>query len=230
MSRWLCLLLALSCSGQIARTGTSCTGTSSCTPTSVTGDLHVAYAGRNASATAPTLAAGWTNLGTASINGTSSADSAVRMACKVATSNNEASGTFTNAGTFLLQVYTGFLSGTTATCASVIMGTPSFFTTAPNTTSTTETFNTVTNTNADSWDVGFGYCSACTAGIATAPTGMANQLSITGPPGTGGHDTNGPTSAFNTANVTLTTAGRIITGVVEIKAPLTGQIRHRVIQ
>lgn len=223
----LLLALALPCWGAIARVAANCTGTTSCTATgSVTGDLHIALAGRNGSQTAPALPAGWTSLGTVSINGTGSADSSARMACKVATSNDEASGTFTNAGTLILMVYTGFLPGTTATCASTIMGTPSFFSTAPNTTDTTATFNAITVANSDSWVVGFGWCSACTAGIATAPTGMANRDSITGPPGEGGHDTNGTTSGFSSANVTLTTAGRIITGTVEIKAPLASRVRH----
>ena len=201
----------------------NCTGASSCSTTNSTGDLEIAYAGRNGSSgsTAPSLPAGWTNVGTASINGTGSADSSVRMACKVATGSNEASGTFTNADQLTIHVYSGQRGGTTATCASAILGTPSFFTTTVDTTSTTETFNSITNGDSSSWVAGFGYCSACTAGIDTAPTGMSNRSSRTAPPSIGGHDTNGGVSSWTTADVTLTTAGRIITGTVEIKAPVT---------
>jgi hypothetical protein len=218
------LLLVAGCAfGSITRVAANCTGTSSCTTTgNAIGDLEIAYAGVNLSATAPTVATGWTSVGTGTINGTSTADSAVLMACKVATGTSEASNTFTNATSLIIMVYRGQKAGTTATCASAILGTPSFFTSTVNTTSTTETFNAITNSSGDSFDAGFGYCSACTAGIATAPTAMSNQNSITGPPGMGGHDTNAGGSSFSSANVTLTTAGRIITGTVEIKATCTG--------
>jgi hypothetical protein len=212
-------LFSVGASAQIARVAANCTGTSSCTTTgNAVGDLEIAYAGINASATAPTTATGWTSVGTSTINGTSTADSAVRMACKVATGTSEASNTFTNATSLIIMVYRGQAAGTTATCASAILGTPVFTASTVNTTTTTETFGALTNADASSWDVGFGYCSACTAGIGTAPSGMANQNSITGPPGMGGHDTNAKAASFASANVTLTTAGRIITGTVEIKA------------
>ena len=195
---------------------TDCVGTSSCTASNLTGDLEIAYAGRNSSATAPSNASGWTNVGTKTINGTSSNDSGVRMSCRVTTSDNQASGTFTNASSLVIHVYRNQAAGTTATCASAILGTPSFFASTVNTTSTTETFNSVTNGDAASWDAGFGYAPSATGGITTAPTGMTNRSSN----GTiiAGHDTNGPVASFTGSNVTLTTAGRIITGVVEISA------------
>ncbi len=201
---------------------TSCTGTSSCTAANTSGDIELAYAGRNGSggSVAPTVPAGWTSIGSGSINGTSSADSSTVLACKITTSNSEASTTFTNAGTFIILVYRGQHSGNTAACTAggTIVGTPSFFTSTVNTLPTTETFNTVNNGDAAAWDVGFGYCSACTGGIATAPAAMTNRTSITGPPGSGGHDTNAAVASFSTANVTLTTGTRIITAVVEVKA------------
>jgi len=215
----LLLLLCVPGMAQIARVSANCTGTSSCTTTgNATGDLEIAIAGRDGSSTAPTTATGWTSVGTATINGTSTADSAIRVACKVATGANEASNTFTNADKVVVMVYNGQAAGNTATCASAILGTPSFFTSTVNTTTTTETFNAITSSNAASWIVGLGYCSACTAGIGTAPTGMANRSSVTGPPAAGGHDTNGTAASFSSANVTLTTAGRILTATVEIKA------------
>lgn len=224
MRRLLTLMvLATSAFGQIATTGTPCSGVSSCTPTAAIGTLELALAGRNASAVAPTNT-GWTSLGTASINGTGSADSSVNLMCKVPTTTNEASGTFTNADAVSIVLFSGNTLGiTTATCAQAFgtVGAGNFFKSTVNTTTVTETFNTVTNGNASSWNAGLGYCSACTAGIGTAPAAMTNRTSGgTGPPSMGGHDTNATTSQYNTANVTLTTAGRIITAVVEILAPV----------
>jgi hypothetical protein len=224
MNRALLALLALlllcgAASGQIARVAANCTGTTSCTTTgNAIGDLEIAYAGINATSTKPTNAA-WTAVGAGiALNGTSTADSAVQMFCKVATGTNEASGTFSSTDHVVIMVYTGYRSANTATCATNALGTPSYFASTVNTTTTTETFNAITSGDASSWIVGFGYCSACTAGIATAPTGMANRSSLAGPPSIAGHDTNATAASFSSANVTLTTVGRILTGTVEIKA------------
>ena len=188
-----------------------------CTSTNASGDLQIAWAGRDASYTAPSLASGWTNVGTQAINGSLTADSAVRLACRVTTSANQAVNTFANASKLIIVNYTGYHAGTTATCASTILGTPSFFASVINTTPTTETFNTVTNSDSLSWDAAFGFCSGCTTGIGTAPATMSNNTSVAGPPAVGAHD-KGPAAGFTTADVTLTTEGRIITAVVEIKA------------
>lgn len=222
MLRWLAisiLLLPVFTWAQIARTGTPCTAAgSSCTPTAASGVLQIAYAGRDGSATAPSLASGWTSVGTATINGTSSADSAARMACRITGSANQASGTFTNATTLIVVSYTGFKPIGAGTCASTTLGTPSFFTSTVNTTTTTETFNSITTSDSSSWVFGAGYAPAATAGMNTAPSGMSNITSQ----GTieGAHDTNGGVSSFSSANVTTTTASRIITGTVEIKSNL----------
>ncbi|MFI5112836.1 MAG: hypothetical protein ACHP9S_08425 [Terriglobales bacterium] len=193
----------------------SCSGTTSCAsvPAHQAGDLFIAYAGRDASTTASTNPSGWTSVGTQSINGTSTAKSVVRVSCKIAASASETATGFTNAGALEVQIYRGTDITGSGTCGA--LGTPSFFATAINTTSTTETFNTVTNGASSSWDAGFGYAPAATAGMSTAPTNMINR----GVSGTimGGHDV-GPVAGFTTASVTTTTAGRIITAVVEIKA------------
>jgi len=193
----------------------SCSGTTSCAsvPAHQAGDLFIAYAGRDGSTTASTNPSGWTSVGTQSINGTSTADSVVRVSCKIAASASETATGFTNAGALEVQIYRGTDITGSGTCGA--LGTPSFFATAINTTSTTETFNTVTNGASSSWDAGFGYAPAASAGMSTAPTNMINR----GVSGTimGGHDV-GPVAGFTTASVTTTTAGRIITAVVEIKA------------
>ena len=180
--------------------------------------MFIVYAGRDGSTTAATLPTGWTNVGTSSINGTSTADSVVRVACKVATTTSETVTGFTNAGAIIATIYRGQASGG---CATAALGAPVFTDSTVNTTTTTETFGAATNVFSTSWDVGFGYAPAATGGIVTAPTGMTNRTSQ----GTimGAHDTNGGVSSFSSANVTLTTAGRVITAVVEIIAPCSGR-------
>jgi trimeric autotransporter adhesin len=215
----LFLLVATSASAAITHvTGADCNGTSSAnscaTSGALTGDLQLAYAGRDGSTTAPTNAS-WTSVSTSSINGTGSADSSVNLFCRVLTGNDAATGTFANAGRVNIQTYRGYATATTATCATAALGTPVFTKTSINTTSTTETFASVTNAAATSWDVGFGYAPAATAGLNTAPTGMTNRT--LGGVILGGHDTNAAVSSYSTANVTITTASRIITVVVEIK-------------
>jgi hypothetical protein len=202
---------AISFIGQCAAAATSCTP-----PAHAIGDLFVAAAGRDASATAPTLPSGWTSVTTASINGTSSADSALLVACKVATTTSETATGFTNAGWLAVHIYRGQKGGDTAACASTILGTPQNFTSTVNTTTTTVTYNSVTNADANSWDVGLGFAPAATAGLTTAPTSMTNRSTI-GSTKLAGHDTNAGVSSWTTANVTITTASRVITSVIEIK-------------
>jgi len=211
-------LLSLPAWGAISKISADCTGTNACTTTgNAAGDLELAWACRDGSATAPATPAGWTSVGTKTINGTSSADSACKFLCKVATGADEASGTFTNATSTEIQVYRGQATGATAVCATNIVSAPAanFFATAINTTSTTETFNAATAATPGSWFAGFGYAPAATAGMSTAPTGMTNRNAV----GTvmGGHDTNAVAASFASANVTITTASRIITVVAEIK-------------
>src|SRR5688572_28676621 len=86
--------------GQCAAAATSCSP-----PTHAVGDLFIAAAGRDASQTAPTLPSGWTSVTTPSINGTSSNDSALLVACKVATTTSETATGFTNAGWLAVHVY-----------------------------------------------------------------------------------------------------------------------------
>ncbi len=169
----------------------SCTGTTSCTsvPAHQVGDLFLAFVGRDSSANAPTLPSGWTSVTTNSIaSGTGSAKSVILVACKVATTNTETITGFTNGSNLVAHIYRGQRAGLTAACASTVLGTPVNWTTTVNTTATTETFSAVTNGDASSWDVGFGYAPAATAGISTAPTGMINRSAASTK--AGGHDTN----------------------------------------
>lgn len=195
-----------------------CTGTTSCTPpTHAVGDLFLVAVGRDATVTAPTLASGWTQVTAPSINGTSTADSVMLVACKVATSTSETVTGFTNGANLVAHVYRGAAAGSTSTCASSILGTPSNFTSTVNTTTTTVTYNSITNRDSASWDVGFAYAPAATAGLGTAPSGMTAR-SLAGSTKAAGNDTNAGVSSYSTANVTVTTAGRVITSTFEIKA------------
>lgn len=192
----------------------SCNGASSCTATNQIGDLQIAYAGRDGTTTQASTPAGWISVSSSNINGSGAADSVVTLFCRVATSANQASGTFTNATAVNISTYRGNLFTTNANCATAL-GTPVFTKTTVNMTSTTETFGSVTNAAATSWDVGFGYAPAATAGMNTAPTGMTNRNTLATTMGV--HDTNAAVASYSTANVTITTASRIITVVVEVK-------------
>ncbi len=66
------------------------------------GDLLVIFAWRNGSTTPPSLPAGWTNVGT-----NTGTTSSVRVGYKVATSNSQTSGTWTNATTLSCSIYRG---------------------------------------------------------------------------------------------------------------------------
>lgn len=209
------IALTLPSFAAVARTS-SCTGTSSCTPANGNGDLQVAFACVNLTSTAPTNATGWTSVGTATINGTSTADSACRVSCKVSTGASEASNTFTSATSLNILTYSGVASGNTASCATNIV-TSSTFTTTINTTPTSATWNAVTNVDSNSWDAGFIYAPAATAGLTTnVPGGMTNVTSA----GTvmAAHDTNAATASFTTTSTSWTTGSRGITAVVQIKS------------
>jgi hypothetical protein len=210
----LIIACAFPAAAQISFVG-QCSGTTSCTPPAhAVGDLFIAYAGRDATTTASTNPAAWTSVTTQSINGTSTADSVIRLSCKVATTTSETATGFTSAGSLVVLIYRGQAAGNTATCASIMVGTFSLSTI--NTTTTTVTFPARTNTDASSWDAGFVYAPAATAGIGTAPTGMQNRASSGNI--SAGDDTNGATSAFSSANITITTASRVISATIEIKA------------
>ena len=89
---------------------TSATGTTSATiPSHAAGDLIVAFAYRDGNTTRPTLPSGqnWTQL--TSANGANS--NSHTLAIKTATSSSEATGTFTNATSFIVVVVKTDISG-----------------------------------------------------------------------------------------------------------------------
>lgn len=194
-----------------------CTGTTSCVPPAHrSGDLFIVGVGRDATTTAPTIPAGWTSVTTPSINGTTTADSVMAVVCRVATTNAETITGFTNGANLVALVYRGQRAANTTNCASATLGTPQNFTSTINTTTTTVTYNGVTNLNADSWNAALVYAPAATVGLGTAPTSMTNRA-LAGATKAAGHDTNAKVSSWSTANVTITTASRVITSVIEIK-------------
>jgi hypothetical protein len=210
------VLISSSAFAQISYVG-QCTGTTSCTsPTHQTNDLFLIGVGRDGSTTAPTIPGGWTAIGSAqTINGTSTADSYFRTFCKIAASSGETVTGFTSASNVTVVVYRGTKQ---ASDCSTVVGTPVTNTTAINTTTTTVTYGTVTNGDSRGWDVGFAYAPAATAGLGTAPTGMTNRAT-SGSTKLSAHDTNAAVASFTTQNVTVTTAGRVMTLVMEIEAP-----------
>lgn len=77
------------------------TGTTSATlPAHQTGDLILGFAFRDGSTTLPTLPTGWSSIDTNTTTST-----AARLAYKVATSNSETTGTWTNASSVIFLVY-----------------------------------------------------------------------------------------------------------------------------
>lgn len=95
------------------------------------GDLLLMWAFRDGNTTAPSIPAGWTDLGTNSGNGCSA-----RLGYKIAASGSETSGTWTNASVLACMVYRGTSnipgavafntgSGTTVTAPALTMQDPS---------------------------------------------------------------------------------------------------------
>ena len=213
-----CFLLFAATAFAITPIG-SCTGTTSCTPPAhLTGDIFLAFATRNGSATAPTNPSGWTSVTTVTIAGAGSADSAVRLSCKITTSGSDTATGFTNSSNLIVLVYRGQAAGLTAACTNggVILGTAQTFSTAPNTTSQTLAYQGVTTGSPSSWVAGFGFAHAATD-VEQAPTGMTNRASSGAGPEAAGHDTNAGVSSFASANVTVNVASRLISITIEIK-------------
>jgi hypothetical protein len=151
----------------ITRIGTSAIeGTTITIPgTYQAGDIILIYAYRSAT-TAPSLPAGWTNIGTASAGATS-----YRLGWKLAASASETSGTWTNATGLVCWVGRGISTSKTPVGNST------------GNTGTTATPNFGTNTllsNGGSWIVAFAANHSTTSTLETPPTGMVNRVDLVG--------------------------------------------------
>lgn len=192
--------------------GGSCSGTTSCTPSSSAPmQLEIAFAFRAGSTTAPSLPSGWTSIATRT--GTSSS---ARIACRVAyTSTPAASGTFTNATNLGIVGYKGTGARALQDCAFVAVAIGG---STPNSdSSTSPSFNTVTMTNSSgtSWVLGM-MGDATTSNVCT-PSGMSNVSGST-VGDVSFNDTNGGVSNWSTTTCTTGSSADWITFTLEILA------------
>lgn len=172
-------------------------------PAHQAGDLIIIWAFRDGSTTNPTVAAGYTTI-TVTTDGTTCS---ISMGWKIAASNAETSGTWTNATSTAAFVFRG------------ASGVSTNFSTA--TTGATQTWNAVTLTGKKSWLVGFvGHRSTDTTSLTTPPTGFINLTSTLGATcDVAVHCTEGPVlDSYVTNNTTSGgTDSGAITAIVEIK-------------
>lgn len=172
------------------------------------GDLIIIFAFRTAT-TAPSLPAGWTSLSTASAGASS-----FTLGYKLAISNADTSGTWTNATGLVCHVYRGLATNKTPIGAS---------------TNTTATSATVTygalnlQCPGTSWLVAFGATKTAASSLETPPTSMTNAATAVGAATEyAGHDTNGVytvgAGAWPSTNVSVGTSAEYRTCVVEIFA------------
>lgn len=131
-------------------------------PTHATGDLILMYAFRDGNVTAPTIPGGWTQL-----TATSGTLSSAVLAYKVAASNAETSGTWTNATALSCVVKSGWYVGVASANSGVsaTVGYPAL---------------TLRNTDGTSKVVAFGAHRSPIGTMATAPTGMAVSNNLEG--------------------------------------------------
>lgn len=177
-------------------------------PTHVAGDVITMIAVR-ADTTIPTVPAGWTTLDSSTVTGLSSV-----YAYKVAASNAETSGTWTNATRLVSTVYRGVGSGS---IGAAVKTTGS---------GTTLTYGAVTLavTNGTSWVVASAtHANAVSTGAQVAPTGMTNRAeSGATTPRTGMHDTNGGVSSWSSQNVAMSGSGAWVSYTLELPMQVTG--------
>lgn len=183
----------------------SAAGTNTATaPSHAVGDLMLVCATRNASNTAPTLPAGWTNVGT--ITGTTNS---MRVGYKIATSTSDATGTWTNATETVIHIYrptAGNISEVGASKGTTGTVTPASYAGL-----------TLVDQTGASWIACFGEAKGAATTIEGPPTGTTlRQDNIqTGELAT--FDTNAGVSSWSTTTVSYTgTATTWKTFTVEI--------------
>lgn len=181
-----------------------------------TGDLLIIYAFRDGSTTAPTIPAGWTQVG---LNTGTTVSSATGY--RVATSGSETSGTWTNADAMVCHVYRGQLA----------TGTPIVNPGAQAGTSTTVNYSGIVTMTGPgtSWVALFAGHSSIDTSLETPKTGTVNRSDNVGAIcEVAGHDTNGTVASFSFGSVNVGgTSGNYITKTIEILAATstTGQAK-----
>lgn len=181
-----------------------------------TGDLLIMFAFRDGSTTAPSIPAGWTQIG---LNTGTSVSSTT--AYRVATSSSETSGTWTNANAIVCHVYRGQLA----------TGTPVVNSGAQAGTGTSVNYSGIITMTGPgtSWVALFAGHSSIDTSLETPKSGTVNRSNNVGATcEVAGHDTNGTVASFSFGSVTVGgTSGNYITKTVEILAATatTGQIK-----
>lgn len=189
--------------GAISRDG-SCSGTTNCTVStgaSANGDLAIFYAYRNASTTAPSLPAGYTNIA----NSTAGTTNSYRIYCHVASGTGDASGTATNATGIVAVWYTGTAATTTAACATqgVALGVIAAANASAGTAATSVTYAGLTTSSGagTSWIAGF--MGDTVASDNCTPTGMSGIVTANQ---TTASDTNAAVASWASVSCTVTSA------------------------
>jgi hypothetical protein len=179
-------------------------------PTHASGDVLYMFAFRDGTAVAPTVPAGWTQIGSAAAN-----SCAAILAYKIAASSSETSGTWTNASELVCQVYSGaygkdftfaFQTGSSATVTYPALP--------------------LINTSGSSLVAAFGGHRSINGSMGTAPTGMTQRANREGATAdAAGFDTNGGVTSWSSQNVASgETASGYITCVVEVLSLSTAGI------
>lgn len=165
------------------------------------GDFMLLFAGRAGSSTAPVLQAGWNTVTTNTTTSTS-----YRLAWRVAQSGAESSGTWLNATGITLMVYRGVATNKNPWGAG-------FTNTAGSGSSITFNPPVPQVTNINSWTLGWAVGRTAT-NVGQAPASMT--LQSTALQAVGGSDTNGISTGFTAASITVNTASNWLSLTLEL--------------
>jgi hypothetical protein len=183
--------------------------TTAAIPAHVAGDLLLAWAFKDGSATIPTLGSGFTSV----LTGTLSTTASFRLAYRIATASGTSSGSWTNATGLIISVYRPG-SGNTISLGATQWGSASA------TLSIYYPGITLQNTSGSSWVTGFAGISSVNTNLETSGTGLTRRATyVDATNETVVYDTNGGVTSWSAGvNTTLTgTAGNFLSTVVEIK-------------
>lgn len=175
-------------------------------PSHQAGDLLLAFAFRDGSTTAPTLASGWTSIRASGANTCSA-----RVAFKIAASGSETSGTWTNATSLIIVVYRG-VQGTDPIGASGITG--------GSATSISYPALALEVTDGSSWVFGAAGHRSVNVAIETAPSGLTNVTSVSDATDeAAAHDSNGGITSWSATSASVGgTASGYRSVTVELRA------------
>jgi len=158
------------------------------------GDVMVVWATRNASASLPTIPAGFIKLGA---GGTANTNSDI-IAWKYLTTASGATGTFTNATEVIVHVYRG--------TAGNAWGIGAFLYSSGSSVTTSYGGITLYDTSGNSWVALFGQTKTQSVGVNGAITGFTLRQDELGTGESVSFDSNGGVSSFATKTQTITTS------------------------